>query len=171
MHTSVVKEAEKLSNAAEEFSKKESFEAPEKKEAPSTNLTKKEINNPDVHKITPTRRIKSMIKPNPKWEKQRQHDKEYVMGMLENKASPGVAAHFWKNNWPGDDYEEWTIPDSIPVAIPRHVANHLHNKCKYHNFKYRSKAPHEVGVDDFDSKFEVIETKNRFDFQPLGAFA
>lgn len=124
----------------------------------------------DPIKVLPLRRIRSRAKPQKKWEKERAYDNEYVVGILENKVSPTEGAHFWKNNFPGDDYCEWQIPPNIAVAIPRHVANHLHEKIKYHTFKYKETPPANQIVDQFKEKFDYDQTYDRMTFSPLRAF-
>lgn len=168
-HKKLIKKTEEYAESVEKAAN-DPGKSPEENRDPGYHLTRKEMNHPEVEKIVPLRRIRSLGRPNPKWEKQRAYENEYVVGMLENVQCPNQALNFWKNNLPGDDYAEWYIPAGRPVAVPRHIANHLAKNCKYHTFKNIPKPKGELGPDTFTDKFEIIETKSRIDFKPINAF-
>ncbi len=125
-----------------------------------------------IQYIKPSRRLSPPLGKLPdKQKKEHVRAWEYVKGMYENFAVPGEAITFSLCLYAGDADFLWTIPCNVPVAVPRHVAKHLEETQKYHDFAYRDSPLESLKIDNFTNTFQVSAVKYRGKFRPIGAFA
>ena len=111
-----------------------------------TKLSKKELNEMGYVMIKPARRMGSTQKPNPRWQKEREHAWKLVKAILENKESPGEAIEMWTHPFKGDPYDFWKLPTNTPVLIPRHLANDV-AACNYVQYKMEANEKQVVNED------------------------
>ena len=84
---------------------------------------------------------------NPKFEKLRKEDWEYVVGVVESRegiSSLGLHEMDWCG-WPGDGITTWRIPTKRMVAIPRGVAKIIRDECKWKAYVVKER---DVSKDD-----------------------
>lgn len=133
---------------------------PLQEEDTQTKLSKKQLKDMGYLMIKPARRMGSQQKPNPKWQKEREHAWKMVKAILENKESPGENIEMWTHPFKGDPYDFWKLPTNKPILIPRHLANDV-AACNYVQHKMDLKEKNvvdEEGTSLYVGK-RVIQTK------------
>lgn len=111
-----------------------------------TKLSKKQLDDMGYEIIKPVRRMGSQQKPNPKWQKEREHAWKLVKAILENKESPGETIEMWSHPFKGDPYDFWKLPTNKPILIPRHLANDI-AACNYVQYKMEANEKQVVNED------------------------
>lgn len=136
----------------------------------STHLSRMEKKYAENHAkfMRPTGWISPAGEPNPRFDRQRREDWEYVVGIVEAKegiSSLGMYEMDWCK-WAGDAITTWKIPTGVPVAIPRGLANHIRNENKWTAYISKTRqATREDSHGDYLTtwKAEEIRRNTRFE--------
>ena len=141
---------------------------PLQEEDSQTKLSKKQLDDLGYLIVKPSKRMGSSQKPDPKWEKEREHAWQLVKAILENKESPGEDIEMWTHPFRGDAYDFWKLPTNKPILIPRHVANEVAG-CNYVQYKMEANEKQVVNEDGaaiYIGKMVAKSRKQRLSAQP-----
>jgi hypothetical protein len=135
---------------------------------PQTKLSKKQLNEMGYIIIKPKKRIGTIQKPEPKWQKEREHAWQLVKAILENKESPGEVIEMWTHPFKGDNYDFWELPTNKPILIPRHLANDVaaSNYVQYKMEADEKQIVNEDGAATYIGKMVTTTRKQRLSAQP-----
>lgn len=135
---------------------------------PQTKLSKKQLADMGYIIVKPKKRLGSSQKPEPRWQKEREHAWQLVKAILENKESPGEVIEMWTHPFKGDSYDFWELPTNKPVLIPRHLANDVaaSNYIQYKMEEDKKNVVDENGETMYVGKKVTTTRKPRLTAQP-----
>ena len=127
------------------------FQLPEHPEPVDLRAQKASESKPQVDTMTEYER---------KLRYQKSHDREMVTGIFRDLEVKGGEMKFPFRKWKGDTLATYEFVDGEVKTIPRMVAEHLNNNCKYPIYK--------AGKDNSGKAIDVIDRYvHRFSFQSL----
>jgi hypothetical protein len=135
---------------------------------PQTKLSKKQLADMGYIIVKPKKRLGTSQKPEPKWQKEREHAWQLVKAILEHKESPGEVIEMWTHPFKGDSYDFWELPTNKPVLIPRHLANDVaaSNYIQYKMEEDKKNVVNEDGETVYIGKKVTTSRKSRLSAQP-----
>lgn len=70
-----------------------------------------------------------------------EHESEYVRGIFRNYENPGAGVDFFfRSNYLSRHIQKWELQDGILYEIPRAVARHINENCRYPVHEFRTDA-------------------------------